>query len=552
MTFHFREPQEFYNILNQSYINQQYGKQEPQEIHIMKRGREYWKQNKEEWFSHNNLDGWYMIPKIYKDCPDQNIRLLLQYDQFNRHPSSLSDDKHYEKYKSKHFRFATALALNMIHNGQYSQLDTHEKVFTLLAIRHKENLTLKYFVLRKIHQELEICIKTDIPLWLRFLNASIMDIDTYKSKSSNYHYSAEKIEQHTYWLDAMRVIQQPIYNRDMITDKQINEIETRMISLMEPLVLQYTQESKKIAVSISGGVDSMVVSSILSKIAKKHDLTIIMLHICYNNRQEVENEISLLKYWAQILDCPLFIRRIDELKRSRDTQFRSMYEEVTRKIRFSFYQYFKCPVILGHNRDDTFENMFSNLAKHIHFDNLAGMLDSSIESDVQLLRPFLTINKDVILKYADTNKIPHLIDSTPPWSDRGKTRDVLMPSIEKFNPNILPGLEEFSQFTSFLYKQWKHSFQVWSKTIPKNTLEDGIIIERDTFFETNSHTLTFWVKLWFELDLPYRPSNKSFHTAIKRIEAYKDNKSNYKIRCSLIKNIVLEIRPNRIRIHIDK
>ena len=41
----------------------------------------------------------------------------------------------------------------MIHNGQYSQLDTHEKVFTLLAIRHKENLTLKYFVLQKIHQE---------------------------------------------------------------------------------------------------------------------------------------------------------------------------------------------------------------------------------------------------------------------------------------------------------------------------------------------------------------------------------------------------------------
>ena len=99
MTLHFREPQEFYNILNQSYINQQYGEQEPQEIHTMKRGREYWKQNKEEWFSHNNLASWYMIPEIYKDCLDQNIRLLLQYDQFNRHPSSLSDDKYYEKYK---------------------------------------------------------------------------------------------------------------------------------------------------------------------------------------------------------------------------------------------------------------------------------------------------------------------------------------------------------------------------------------------------------------------------------------------------------------------
>ena len=547
---HFRDPQDFYSILNQPYIETQWGKQSPINVFLMKRNREYWAQNRDEWFSHNYIDSWAMISQEYTNSVDTNIRLLLQYDQFVRHPSSLPEDRHYNTLRPLYFRFATTLAFEMIHNGQFHQLEPHEKVFTLLAIRHNDNLKLKYFALNKIHQELEKCDKSDIPLWLRFLNASVIDIDTWKT-TNNYYSSEDTTEsEHTYWLNAMAVIQKPEYTQDMIGEKKINEIRERMVSLMEPLILKSVNDTKTIAVSISGGMDSMVASNILNIIAKKHNLKMILLHICYNNRPAVYHEISLLKYWAKLLECPLYIRRINELTRSRDTQFRRIYEDVTRRIRFSFYQYFKCPIILGHNRDDTFENMFSNLSRQIHFDNLSGMLESSVESDITLLRPFLTIDKSDILKYADTNQIPHLVDSTPPWSERGRTRDVLMPTIEKFNPNILPGLEEFSQFTTFLYKQWENSFHEWIQTIAKNKTDTGIKIERDTFFDTNCYTLGFWVKMWFVLDFPYRPSNKSFHTAIKRLETYK-NKTNYRIRCSLIKNIVMEIRPKTVSIQME-
>lgn len=547
---HFRDLTEFYHILYGTHIDKQWNMEEYRDIYMMKRGREYWAQNRDEWFSHNYLDSWAMIPTIYNSSVDHNIRLLLQYDQFVRHPSSLPEDQHYDTLRPLYFRFATTLAFEMIHNGQFRQLEPHEKVFTLLAIRHNDNLTLKYFALKKIHKELENCEKRDISLWLRFLNASILDIDSWKTKNNYYSPEDTTESEHTYWLNAMNVIQKPVYTSSMITDKKKSELRERMVSLMEPLVLDSVNESKTIAVSISGGMDSMVISSILNIIAKKHKLNMVLLHICYNNRQEVHHEISLLKYWAKLLECPLYIRRIDELTRSRDTQFRRIYEDVTRRIRFSFYQYFKCPVILGHNRDDTFENMFSNLSRQIHFDNLSGMLESSIESDITLLRPFLTIDKSDILKYADTNQIPHLVDSTPPWSERGRTRDVLMPTIQQFNPNILPGLEEFSQFTTFLYKQWENSFYEWIQTIVKHKTDTGIKIERDTFFDTNCYTLEFWVKMWFVLDLPHRPSNRSFHTAIKRLETYK-NKTNYRIRCSLIKNIILEIRPKTVSIQME-
>ena len=554
---HFREPQDFYNILYQSHIKKLWGEQSPIEINLMKRNREYWKQNTDEWFSHNFLDSWYMTSATYKNTPDDNMRLLLQYDQFCRHPSSITEDAQYEKYKKLNFKFATNLALQLIHNSQYTELEIHEKIFTLLAIRHNDSLTLKEFMLKKVQQELEMCLKTEVSQWMRFLRATILDIDSWKIKNNLFQKEQITEPQHALLLDAMNVIQPPIYNSDNLPADEVVTIREKMLKKMETLILTYyNPEINTIAVSISGGVDSMVVSSIANEVCKRHNIDMILLHICYNNRDCVKKEVSLLKYWATIMSVPLYIRNIDEIKRSRNSQMRTLYEDVTRRIRFSFYKYFECPILLGHNRDDTFENAFSNLAKKIHFDNLKGMTDFTIESNVILLRPFLTMDKEDIIKYADVTKIPHLLDSTPKWCDRGKARDILLPSIRQFDTRILNGLEEFSEYATFLYDQWVASYDNWissSKNIINsiNNREDNsidIIIVRDEFFHSNYHQLMFWVKLWFDLKLPHRHSNRCIKNLVQQIKTYKD-KIDYKIRISLVSNIRMTITERNIIIN---
>ena len=79
----------------------------------------------------------------------------------------------------------------------------------------------------------------------------------------------------------------------------------------------------QIAVSISGGVDSMLASLIINEICKEEDnnYEMIMLHVCYNNRSCVQKEVELLKYWANKLNCKLYIRFIDEIKRERSSSF---------------------------------------------------------------------------------------------------------------------------------------------------------------------------------------------------------------------------------------
>lgn len=538
------ELQDFYNILYYSNINEK----DKLSIYIPKNLYTFWFSNKQYWFSHSYINEWKMEWKKYNNSINEKVSLILLYDQLFRHPSKYK--KEIEKNKTLAFRFSTQLSLQILHSKDYYNLTSNEKIFILLSIRHNNNLTLKFFVLQKIYQELKQN-ETD-KIWLRFLNATILDIDSFKKNNIGFNHETIK-NKLDYYINSFQTI---IVNNNINQNckilnciKQNSWFELYVKKKYNQLIDKLTTKQKinKIAVSISGGVDSMVCSQLLNDICKEKKIEMILVHICYNNRQTSMKEKDLLVYWSYLLDCKLYIRNIDEIQRSRHSLLRNTYETITRKIRFSFYEYFNCPIVLGHNRDDTFENIFSNLSKKIHFDNLFGMNELSHEGNIIILRPLLSFNKSDILSYANEANILYLEDSTPKWSRRGKTRDVLIPCIKKFDTNILNGIEEHAKYTKFLEEQWRQMFITWFyKNITRgeyltenNTItnkNNTIEIKRDNFFETNYINVSFWIKVWFSLELDTRPSNKSILNLIQTIGR------NRFIRCDLNKKYKVEIQ----------
>lgn len=462
--------------------------------------RDIWSENKAMWFSHESLPSSFIWSTTrYHNSIHKNISLILQHDQLYRHPYEHIT----EKMKAISYKFATHLAFRVLHSTQYDELQLHEKVFLLLTIRHNKSLKMKEFVLKKVYNEIERTTENNNILY-RFLSATIWDIHTFKQNTQGY--APENVGDINTNIDFKDIIEPPKRRSNNFSRATENKY---FIEKFTENITQHASSYDTIAVSISGGVDSMVCSYIANKVCNKLNKKLILLHICYNNRDTIDKELSMLNNWANTLGVDLYIRKITEITRSRDTKFRRVYEDITRRIRFSFYQYFKCPVILGHNKDDTFENIFSNLSRNINFNNLFGMKSLGIESDVPLLRPLLTTMKERIIEYADNVDIPHLCDSTPKWSNRGKTRDILIPAIDNFNPHILNGLSNYVEYVNFLEAQWNQSFQTWVTTdgnITKNG--SGFVFTRDEFFDSNSYNLAFWIKLWYHLELDNRPSNK--------------------------------------------
>jgi len=106
-------------------------------------------------------------------------------------------------------------------------------------------------------------------------------------------------------------------------------------------------------------------------------------------------------------------------------------------------------ILLGHNKDDCFENVITNISNKSNYNNLCGMEVLKEIEGMMFWRPLLNIEKRHIIDCANINNIPYLYDSTPAWSVRGKIRDSVRPSLLHLKNN--EGIEDNSIIDSFFY-----------------------------------------------------------------------------------------------------
>ena len=176
-------------------------------------------------------------------------------------------------------------------------------------------------------------------------------------------------------------------------------------------------------VSLSGGVDSMVMLAMLAKL----EIPIIAVHIIYGNREASIDEYNFISHYCQKLNVKLYVYKIERLKRSIDD--REFYETMTRTIRFDVYRSVASlesidpNILLGHIQEDIVENIWTNLSLCQHLGNLKKMKTSEALQGVRILRPFLNLNKDIIYSISKELSIPYLKNTTPSWSNRGKFRE---------------------------------------------------------------------------------------------------------------------------------
>jgi tRNA(Ile)-lysidine synthase TilS/MesJ len=111
-------------------------------------------------------------------------------------------------------------------------------------------------------------------------------------------------------------------------------------------------------------------------------------------------------------------------------------------------------VVLGHNKDDCFENILTNICSCSKYENLTGMqrLSNQEVDKLVMLRPLLKISKKSIVEIAKDCCIPYLYDSTPCWSQRGKIRDCVVPVLDSWNETCIKSFFTLSDRLSEMQK----------------------------------------------------------------------------------------------------
>lgn len=356
------------------------------------------------------------------------IGQIIYCDQFSRHFARLGN---YTEQDVIDYRIVATEIVDA-HLNLVRDFDEIEIIFALMPFKHLKQFD---FIFEFLHNEwLKNKRLTEFPDLQKFY------IDTYKKAFTLETVKANLITYHKLEpYDASLIC-------DYYPELYISEA-WNIVRANENKLLPLLKTDRKVIVSLSGGVDSMVMLSLL----KYNKVDVSAVHIVYGNRKESEHEYCLLAEFCNKLQVPLFVYRIKWLRRGEvDRQF---YEDMTRDLRFLTYKAaasaINSPepcVMMGHIKDDVVENVWTNIAHCHHLGNLKKMEAEEVQLGVRIMRPLLTVDKDDIYRASETIGIPYFKNTTPSWSNRGKFREQFhKATVAQFGDGIDAKIIEFAE-----------------------------------------------------------------------------------------------------------
>lgn len=149
----------------------------------------------------------------------------------------------------------------------------------------------------------------------------------------------------------------------------------------------------KYIVAVSGGVDSMVLLDLLSKIPK---LELAVAHINEGLRADSTTVQQMVKKTAAGYNLPFY---------TTDAALKSSAEALGRKVRYQFLTELAdklnaAAIITAHHQDDLIETAILNLLRGSGRRGL-----TSLRSRAKLLRPLLQLSKEQLYKYAKNHSL---------------------------------------------------------------------------------------------------------------------------------------------------
>jgi tRNA(Ile)-lysidine synthetase-like protein len=414
----------------------------------------------------------------WKSTVKGHLALIILLDQFSRHIYRDTSDQY------KNDLIAYMYSKEFLLYNKDVELEDIELMMVLMPFRHQENIKIYEFLVNYIRDK-------DNILWNNF------------KYHTNYNYEYLKQNNKLPDRDHSYIIPWNKFD-DILEHKwditmQNYDINSNLTDTLTTYLNNNIIANKNniIMVSLSGGVDSMVILYILSQIKNNYpNLKILAIHIDYHNRPETGLEAEFIFNYCKVMKIPLYYRYIHEAMRERNSKKREEYEELTKDIRFDLYKrveniykknYNILGVILGHHKGDLQENIFQNVMKGRNLTDLSVIKEQSEILGVKILRLLIRHPKSDIFQMAHKNNIPYFKNTTPEWSNRGNMREIIIPSLIKtFGQGVLTNLSKIGQESDELQL-------ILKQNIIKPYMENIHIIDNIHYLPiTLNQSFTYW------------------------------------------------------------
>jgi tRNA(Ile)-lysidine synthetase-like protein len=470
------------------------------------------------------------------------IGFIIYYDQFYRHFLRFENKNNIESIINEEVilkqRQSLVNKILPILNELILQVTEDELIYILMPFKHLSNYEPVIQNVLKWTSTNNCILQEKINL-SRFFNDTYKKMYNFEKIHSTLQFDNNKISELNFDPNIVCEHYPSAYLYYNIWIEKISNSNYDLDNELK-LLLSTIDNKKKIIVSLSGGVDSMVTLFLLHLLKKTNKINndLVACHIIYGNRLESIMEFDIIRQYCNRLNIKLFYYKINYIKRSEIE--REFYEKITRDIRFNVYKSIynnDYSVYMGHIKDDIIENIWSNFSKGQHIFDLKKMSISSLQEGVNIIRPFLNVNKSIILNIAYTFSIPFLKNTTPEWSNRGKFRNRFYGETHiqygnTVDDKIIQVADTLSQvgkiLNNLIYKPIINSFNNniinVSRAIEAELDVNGWLYIFETICHNNLHIT--------------KPSIHSINQFIERLKKYNiDNSTNNQIKIQLKNNL---------------
>lgn len=230
---------------------------------------------------------------------------------------------------------------------------------------------------------------------------------------------------------------------------------------------EFFSKDHQLLVAVSGGVDSMVLVSLLHQL--KFNIRLAHMNFQLRGIESNADEAFVMK-WAKKNKIQLFTQKVD-LEKTAGSSIQMM----AREIRYNwFWELMKLHhfdfLLTAHHADDLAETILYNLSKGTGIAGLRGMLPAN----GQHIRPLLSFTKSEIVLHAKENQISWRDDSSNATDKyaRNKLRHRVIPVLQEINPSFLQNLnlthERFIATEAILKEKVENISKKYSSSISEN------------------------------------------------------------------------------------
>lgn len=255
----------------------------------------------------------------------------------------------------------------------------------------------------------------------------------------------------------------------------------------------------KIAIALSGGVDSIVLFHLLVTEYKDSYKELVVFHINHGLREESYEEAEFVERFVKDFDVKFYKEELNMSDLECDSH--TSEEMLARELRYQAFNKMAklegvTKLLTAHHKNDQVENILMRLLTGRSIDHSLAICEEIEMAGLTIYRPILNSLKAELEEYAKEKNLHYYVDATNFDTDytRNNIRHNIVPLLNDINSGSFDNLINFANYYQNINNNLKKAILSNKDNYIFSRDEDKISLVKDKFLELNEEEMYFLLK----------------------------------------------------------